>query len=146
MSRSSGVARRSAVALLLYAAMTASALPSLPPPSPSPPEFQERPFGPRPAPTAPRPSVVRQNPERPWPRKLILPAAAGGGVVSAALLFFAVRAWRRSRVFDRQYVFRPREKVALRLGAERSGGLLASASFGGSASRTADRALKSKDA
>ena len=144
-NRSLGTAAQIALALL-FAVMITPALPALPPPSPSPPQFEERPFGPKPAPTAPRPSVVRQNPVKPWPRQLILPAAAGGALVGAALLIFGVRAWRRVRIFDRQYVFRVRDEVALRLGGERSGGMVASTTFGDSASRAPEAALKSKDA
>ena len=122
---------------------TASALP---PPSPSPPVFEDRPFGPKPAPTRPQPSVVRSEAPRPIPRKWILAGAAVGAVVGGALLLFGIRAWRTSRLFGRQYRFPVRERVALRLGGERSGGLVAAASFAGNSGRAAEPGSKAKDA
>ena len=113
----------------LAAFLFASAAVALPPPSPSPPVFQDRPFGPKPAPTPPRPSIVQTEPGRPIPRAWIVGGATFGAIAAAALMFFAVRAWQMSRLFGRQYLFPKPERVALRLGGERSGGLMATARF-----------------
>jgi hypothetical protein len=134
-----------ALMTLVSTAAELSAAPALPPPSPSPPVFEPKPYGPLPAPTPPRPSVVRNDPPRPLPRKWIIGAAAFGAVAGGALLFFGVRAWRMSRLFGRQYRFAVRENVPLRLGGERSGGLLASASFADATSRAPRTASKPKD-
>lgn len=132
-------------ALLSCAVVLPSAVAELPPPSPSPPVFEDRPFGPRPAATPPRPSVVRSEGREPIPRSWIAAGAAFAAVAGAALLFFAFRAWRMARLFGRQYRFPVRQKVALRLGAERSGGLMATATFGENAPR-ANAVSKAKDA
>ena len=127
------------------AAASAMAAPALPPPSPSPPEFVDRPFGPKPAPTPPRPSVVSNEEPTPLPRKWIIGGLAVAAVVGGGLLFFGARAWRMSRLFGRQHFFPVREKVALRLGGERSGGLMAAASFGDSITPPPEPASKTKD-
>ena len=81
----------------------------------------------------------------PLPRKWIIGAGAFGAVAGGALLFFGVRAWRRSRLFGRQYRFTVPKNVAPRLGGERSGGLLASASFGEGGSRARAPSSPAKD-
>jgi hypothetical protein len=63
----------------------------------------------------------------------VLGGAAFVGLASAAILFFGIRAWRMSRLFGRQYLFPVRKEVALRLGGDRSGGLMATARFGDTA-------------
>ena len=134
------------VALALWCIVASAAgAPALPPPSPSPPEFVERPFGPKPAPTPPRPSVVSNDEPKPLPRKWILGGLGAGAIVGAALLFFGARAWQMSRLFGRQYLFPVPEKVALRLGGERSGGLMAAASFSDSSTQPPAPASKAKD-
>ena len=137
--------RSQVAAVLLLACAFAPSAPALPPPSPSPPVFQDRPFGPKPAPTPPRPSVVRSELRERLPRAWIVGGAAFVTVVAAAVLFFAIRAWRISRLFGRQYLFPVREKVALRLGGERSGGLVATARFGDDPGASATRS-EAKDA
>ena len=113
--------------------------PALPPPSPSPPVFQDRPFGPKPPATPPRPSIVRTQVPTPFPREWVIGGAAVGVVGGAALLFFAIREWRMSRLFGREYRFPVRNNVSLRLGGERSGGLMATARFGESSPSARDR-------
>lgn len=117
------------LAALLPLLALADATAALPPPSPSPPVFQNRPFGPLPAPTPPRPSVVRPRTPEPIARGPIVAGTAFAMLAGGAVLFFAIRAWRISRLFGRQYLFRVRDKVPLRFGGERSGGLMATASF-----------------
>jgi hypothetical protein len=51
-------------------------------------------------------------------------AAATGGV-----LWISMRVWRAANLFDRQYQFQPPQTAALRLGANRSGGHLATIKF-----------------
>ena len=122
--------RLSTLAALLFCVIAATpAVAELPPPSTSPPVFQDRPFGPKPPPTPPQPSVVRPGSADPIPRSWILGGIAFGGVVAGAILFFALRAWRMARIFGRQYRFPVPANVALRLGGERSGGLLATTRF-----------------
>ena len=130
---------------LCCAAVSGVAAPALPPPSPAPPEFVDRPYGPRPAPTPPRPSVVSNEEPTPLPRKWIVGGLAVAAVVGGALLFFGARAWRMSRLFGRQYLFPVRNEVAPRLGGERSGGLMAAASFGDSITPSPEPASKAKD-
>ena len=139
IGRSLGTARL----IALFMATAAAAAPSLPPLSPSPPVFEPRPFGPAPPPTPPQPTVVRNVSPNPLPRKWIVGAGALATVAGGALLFFGIRVWRTSRLFGRQYRFPVPDEVALRLGGERSGGLLATARFGendaGSVSKPKDR-------
>ena len=51
----------------------------------------------------------------------------------AAAFYFALRAWRSSNLFHREYRFPVPKNVALRLGASRSGGRLATADFAANA-------------
>ena len=140
-----GARRLSILAAVLFCAVTVPpAVAELPPPSTSPPEFRDRPFGPKPPPTPPRPSVVRsESPER-LPRSWILGGAAFGALIGGGLLFFAFRAWRMARIFGRQYRFPVPAKVAVRLGGERSGGLMATTRFATSG-QTAGAESKAKD-
>ena len=141
-------ARQTAFALICLFALApvVPAAPELPPPSPSPPVFVNRPFGPKPAPTPPRKSVRRTDPAEPLPRKLIVGLGLFGAVVGGGLLFFGARVWRMSRLFGRQYRFPVRAEVPLRFGGERSGGLVATATFAESGSRDGDAGSKPKDA
>ena len=133
-------------AVLCCAVVLTPALPAQSPPaSPSPPLFQDRPFGPKPAPTPPRPSVARTEAGESMSRSWIVAGAALGALAGGALLFFGFRASRMARLFGRQYRFPVRSKVALRLGGERSGGLMATASFRADAPPAA-AASKAKDA
>ena len=120
-------------AALSCAVAVAPALAELPPPSTSPPVFQDRPFGPKPPPTPPQPSVVGSGASEPVPRAWILGGAAFGALVVGGVLFFALRAWRMARIFGRQYRFPVPAKVAVRLGGERSGGLMATTRFAANA-------------
>ena len=71
------------------------------------------------------PQPVRQM--LPVPVKLAI--LAGAFVIGAGALIFASRAWRSGNLFDRQYRFPPVANVALRLGANKSGGCMATIAF-----------------
>jgi hypothetical protein len=60
-----------------------------------------------------------------WKIAIVAIVAMGGGFALA----FSLRAWRSSNLFDRQYRF-PAGKTALRLGANKSGGCMATIEFG----------------
>ena len=127
---------------------SATAAPAaLPPPSPSPPVFQDRPFGPKPAPTPPRPSVVRARTRRADPAQL----DSSAGLPSPRWRVAAAPRLRGPRVANVAAIRQAASaspfaaSVALRLGGERCGGLLATASFGES-SRPAPVASEAKDA
>lgn len=139
-------ARLAAYAAALVGAFAwTPALAELPPPSTSPPVFEDRPFGPKPPPTPPQPSVVRSAAGKPIPRSWIFGGVAFGAVGAGVVLFFALRAWRMARLFGRQYRFPVRAKVAVRLGGERSGGLIATTQFAAGA-QTVGAGSKPKDA
>ena len=55
-------------------------------------------------------------------------------MVAAGVLWISMRVWRAANLFDRQYHFPPPQTAALRLGANRSGGHLATVKFGDDAS------------
>jgi hypothetical protein len=55
-----------------------------------------------------------------WKIAIVTIVAVGSGF----MLAFATRAWRASNLFDRQYRFPAATTVALRLGAEKSGGCM----------------------
>ena len=54
---------------------------------------------------------------------LLVVSAAGVG------LYFAIRSWRFSNLFDRQYVFPPAKEATPRVGGGRSGGCMATIDF-----------------
>jgi hypothetical protein len=49
---------------------------------------------------------------------------------SVLLLVVSMRVWRSANLFDREYRFPPAANVALRLGANKSGGFMATITFG----------------
>ena len=61
-----------------------------------------------------------------WKIAIVAIVAMGGGFAVA----FSLRAWRSSNLFDRQYRFPAVEAAALRLGANKSGGCMATIEFG----------------
>jgi hypothetical protein len=65
------------------------------------------------------------------PMSRALKAGIAVAVISLSLigLLFALRAWRASNLFDREYYFRRPNSVVLRLGAKKSGGCMATISF-----------------
>ncbi len=116
-------------------------------PSPTPGVIIElRQYGviPPPTPKPLRPAKREEEEEtRPIPRGWIIGGAIAGALAIAGLLYGAARAWRSSNLFDRQYRFPAVTEVAVRLGAEKSGGHLATVRFGPGKRRAAP--LKSKD-
>jgi hypothetical protein len=61
-----------------------------------------------------------------WKIAIVAIVAMGGGFAVA----FSLRAWRSSNLFDRQYRFPAGKTAALRLGANKSGGCMATIEFG----------------
>lgn len=71
------------------------------------------------------PAFARPAPRKPIPLALKIAIVMSAAVASLALLAFAARRWRSWNLFDRQYRFPRAQNVALRLGATRSGGCMA---------------------
>jgi hypothetical protein len=77
-------------------------------------------------PPIPETPARQQVPERePIPQGLIFAGEALVALVGAVILIAAIRAWRESNVFGRQYRFPLGEPAARRFGGTRSGGLMA---------------------
>jgi hypothetical protein len=115
----------------LAIAQTLPAFAQLPPPSTAKPEFKERPFGPLPAPTRPpaaKPKDVEESEPLPLGWKVGIGVAIALAV--AGLLYGASRAWHSSNLFDYQHRFPVGNDAALRFGGKRSGGHMATLSFG----------------
>ncbi|MBA2432346.1 MAG: hypothetical protein H0V56_09540 [Chthoniobacterales bacterium] len=124
-----------AVIFLFPLLQSATSLAQLPPPVPTRPDFQDRPFGPLPPPTpVPTPKRV-EEPSRPIHRGWIIGGIAVGLLALAALIYGAVRVWRSSNLFDRQYRFPVGPTAAVRLGGNKCGGLMATVSFASAAKR-----------
>jgi hypothetical protein len=70
---------------------------------------------------------ARQSiPERePIPQGWVYAGEAVGALLGAVVLFNAVRAWRASNVFERNYTFPSAEPAAVRFGGNRNGGHMA---------------------
>jgi hypothetical protein len=66
---------------------------------------------------------------KPIPRSWTIAIVAVATILSAVALAFSVRAWRASNLFDREYRFPAATSVALRLGANKSGGCMATIRF-----------------
>ena len=77
-----------------------------------------------------------------WKIAALLVVVASSGIG----LYFAIRAWRASNLFDRLYYFSPIPNAPLRLGATKSGGCLATIQFGpGAASPESVTTQKSEE-
>jgi|ERR1700682_1323537 len=83
---------------------------------------------------APAQSVRSKPIPLPWKIAIV----ATGLVVAASALLVSVRAWRSSNLFDREYRFPSVTNVALRLGANKSGGGMATIDFGDRAGPISD--------
>jgi hypothetical protein len=68
-------------------------------------------------------------PSKPIPRVWKVTIVAIGLVVAGSALLFSMRAWRSSNLFDREYRFPRVTNAALRLGANKSGGCMATINF-----------------
>lgn len=119
----------------------------LPEPSSAKPLFQDRAFGPTPAPT-PTPARKRSNPrdEKSIPIGWIIGGAGVLALATVALLYGSQRAWRSSNLFDRQYHFPVAEEAAVRFGAKKCGGHLATVHFGPVANRQKEEPSKAERA
>jgi hypothetical protein len=75
--------------------------------------------------------VQEQQPglRKPIPRSWKIAGAAAAVVLFAVALALAVRAWHAGNLFDREYRFPPVASAALRLGANKSGGCMATIKF-----------------
>jgi hypothetical protein len=82
-------------------------------------------FGQTPAAEQAQPPVVR----KPIPRSWKIAIAASVAVLFASALALAARAWRAGNLFDREYRFPPVASVPIRLGANKSGGCMATIKF-----------------
>lgn len=69
--------------------------------------------------------------KKPTSLKVKLGVAFALLTAAAGTLWISMRVWRAANLFDRQYHFPPPQTAALRLGANRSGGHLATIKFDG---------------
>ena len=77
-------------------------------------------------PPVPEAPARQQIPDRePIPQWLVIAGEVLVALVSIVILIAAIRVWRESNVFGRQYRFPPGEPAALRFGGTRSGGFMA---------------------
>jgi hypothetical protein len=86
------------------------------------------------APTPEVPSAfarAQRVPSKPIPLSWKIAIATTALAVAASTLLFSMRAWRSSNLFDREYRFPAAANVALRLGANKSGGCMATIDFSG---------------
>ena len=72
---------------------------------------------------------AQRAPSKPIPLGWKITIVATGFAVAASALLFSVRAWRSSNLFDREYRFPAVKSAALRLGANKSGGSMATVDF-----------------
>ncbi|MDQ6913165.1 MAG: hypothetical protein M3128_09865 [Verrucomicrobiota bacterium] len=98
-------------------------------PTPSAPLFEERPYGPRPLET-PTPMRKIKEPDKPIPVGWIIGGAAIIAIGTTVFLWGSARQWHSSNLFDRQYRFPRSTKVAVRFGAKRCGGHVATVRLG----------------
>ena len=89
-------------------------------------------------PAASSETAITENPfvqsagpsKKPTSLKIKIGIAFALVAVAAGVLWFSMRVWRAANLFDRQYHFPPPQTAGLRLGANRSGGHLATIKFG----------------
>jgi hypothetical protein len=81
---------------------------------------------------------AQRAPSKPIPLHWKVTIVATGLVVAASALLLSVRTWRSSNLFDREYRFPAVTNVALRLGANKSGGCMATIAFGDRAGSISD--------
>jgi hypothetical protein len=72
---------------------------------------------------------VQRVQSKPIPLGWKIAIAATAFVVAVSTLLFSMRAWRSSNLFDREYRFPAVTNAALRLGANKSGGGMATVDF-----------------
>jgi hypothetical protein len=110
------------------------------------PDFEDRPFGPVPEPTPTPSPKFTPEPGPPLPREWKIGAGVLGALALAAFIYGCFRAWRSSNLFDRTYRFPPSGPAAVRFGGKKSGGLLATVSFGRDDPPPARQSSKPEDA
>src|SRR3712207_5465273 len=94
--------------LLILFFLPAGALPQVPPLNPEEPAVKERPFGPipPPTPTPQRRMKTREFEEmKPLPKTWLWGGIGAGVLAIAAVVYGAVRNWRSSALFEREYRF-----------------------------------------
>ncbi|MGZ5024713.1 MAG: hypothetical protein ACXWBS_07590 [Chthoniobacterales bacterium] len=127
--------QRTAFSFLILFLSLAAMQAQLPSPSSSEPLFKERPYGPVPPPT-PTPMHKIIEPEGPpIPIGYIIGGVAAVAVGVAIFLYGSARQWHSSNLFDRQYRFPRPANVAMRFGAKRFGGHMATVQFDSSKSK-----------
>ncbi|MEP7015573.1 MAG: hypothetical protein ABI925_09045 [Verrucomicrobiota bacterium] len=85
----------------------------------------------------PSPTIAPENPfaklaqpsRKPIPLRWKVAIVLTALVIAAAALWFSIRVWQSSNLFDRQYRFAAVPTAAIRLGANRSGGHMATITF-----------------
>jgi peptidoglycan/LPS O-acetylase OafA/YrhL len=87
---------------------------------------------PTPAPSAQAASVFIQarRAQKPIPLGWKITIVSTAFVLAAVVMAFAVRAWHLGNLFDREYRFPAVAGAAVRLGANKSGGRMATIAFG----------------
>ena len=131
--------------LLLFVARDgAFAQSPMPEPSSAEELFQERPFGPYdPTTPTPRTRIINPDDDKPIPVGWYIGGAAAALLAIVGLFYGTARASRSSNLFDRQYHFPTGAEAALRFGATKSGGHMATIELDPSTQR---RSLKAEDA
>lgn len=117
--------------LLALASTCKAASPTpLPAPTSANSLFKDKAFGPLPPPTpTPTPRRISLEDEEPIPTSWWVGGLAAAVLALVGIFYAASRAWRSSNVFDRQYRFPEGREAALRFGATRSGGHMATIEF-----------------
>ena len=73
---------------------------------------------------------LAHRPGKPIPLPWKIAIVFGAIAVASLTLWISMRVWRSANLFDREYHFPPAAIAALRLGAMRSGGHMATTNFG----------------
>lgn len=138
-------ARSILLALSAAAHIFAASPPPMPPPQPAGSLFQDRHFGPLPPPTQAPTKRLDLEEDKPIPPEWIYGGLAAAAIISAFIFWRSARLWRSSNLFDQQYRFPPNPQPALRFGAHRCGGNMATIRLENAAARPQRRALKTED-
>jgi hypothetical protein len=98
---------------------------------PAPNPFNDQRFLGTATPTPTPDDLTREQPapKKPPPRGLKIAIVAALLAIALVVLAFSVRAWRVGNLFDREYRFPVATTIAVRLGARRCGGCMATIKF-----------------